>query len=58
VVWSDLVEQNRRQILGSRLLAVGGQVQKQGLVVHLLARRFEDLTALLGELHTTSHDFH
>ncbi len=48
VVWSDLVEQNRRQILGSRLLAVGGQVQKQGLVVHVLARRFEDLSALAG----------
>jgi error-prone DNA polymerase len=58
VVWSDIVERNRRSILGSRLLAAGGQVQKQGLVVHLLARRFEDLTALLGELRTTSHDFH
>jgi hypothetical protein len=27
-------------------------------VVHVLARRFEDLTGLLGELRTTSHDFH
>ena len=58
VVWSDLVEKNRRPILGSRLLAVGGQVQKQGLVVHVLARRFEDLSRLLGELKTASHDFH
>ncbi|MBX3673996.1 MAG: error-prone DNA polymerase [Burkholderiales bacterium] len=58
VVWSDIVERNRRPILGSRLLAVGGQVQKEGLVVHVLARRFEDLSALLGELRTTSHDFH
>jgi hypothetical protein len=27
-------------------------------VVHVLARRFEDLSRLLGELRTTSHDFH
>jgi error-prone DNA polymerase len=58
VVWNDIVEKNRRPILGSRLLAVGGQVQKQGLVVHVLARRFEDLSRLLGELRTESHDFH
>ena len=58
VVWSDIVERNRRPILGSRLLAVGGQVQKEGLVVHVLARQFEDLSGLLGELRTTSHDFH
>jgi error-prone DNA polymerase len=58
VVWNDLVERNRRQILASRLLAVGGQVQKQGLVVHVLAKRFDDLSALLGELRTASHDFH
>lgn len=58
VVWNDLVERNRRQILGARLLAVGGPVQKEGLVVHVLARRFEDLTPLLGELRTSSHDFH
>ena len=58
VVWSDIVERNRRAILESRLLAVGGQVQKEGLVVHVLARRFENLTRLLGELRTRSHDFH
>ena len=58
VVWKDLVERNRRPILGSRLLAVGGQVQKQGLVVHVLAKCFEDLSPMLGELKTSSHDFH
>ena len=58
VVWNDIVEKNRRQILGSRLLAVGGQVQKEGIVVHVLARKFEDLSGLLGELRTASHDFH
>ena len=37
---------------------VTGEVQKQGLVVHILARRLVDLTPLLGRLATTSHDFH
>jgi error-prone DNA polymerase len=58
VVWSHLVEVNRRVLLGSRLLGVAGPVQKQGIVVHVIPQRFEDLTPLLGELRTTSHDFH
>ncbi|HSN19871.1 MAG TPA: OB-fold nucleic acid binding domain-containing protein, partial [Usitatibacter sp.] len=58
VVWSDLAERQRRELLGARLLEVRGEVQKQGRVVHLLARRLGDLTPLLGRLSTTSHDFH
>jgi error-prone DNA polymerase len=58
VVWNDLAERQRRELLGARLLEVTGEVQKQGLVVHVLARRLADLTPLLGRLATTSHDFH
>ena len=58
VVWNDVQERQRRELLGSRLLAVHGQVQRQGSVVHLLAHCLEDLSALLGRLATTSHDFH
>jgi len=58
VVWNDLAELQRRELLGARLLEVSGEVQKQGLVVHILARRLADLTPLLGRLATTSHDFH
>ncbi|HXS53124.1 MAG TPA: error-prone DNA polymerase [Usitatibacter sp.] len=58
VVWNDLAERQRRELLGARLLEVSGEVQKQGLVVHVLARRLVDLTPLLGRLATTSHDFH
>ncbi len=58
VVWSHLVEANRRALLGSRLLGVAGPVQKQGIVVHVIPQRFGDLTRLLGELRTASHDFH
>ena len=58
IVWNDLAERQRRELLGSRLLAVKGEVQKEGRVVHVLARRLEDLSPLLGRLSTTSHDFH
>ena len=58
VVWNDVAERQRRELLGARLLEVTGQVQKEGLVVHVLARRLGDLTPLLGRLATASHDFH
>jgi len=58
IVWNDLAERQRRELLGARLLAVTGEVQKEGLVVHVLARKLEDLSALLGRLSTASHDFH
>jgi error-prone DNA polymerase len=45
-------------LIGSRLLAVSGEVQRQGRVVHILARRLEDLSPMLGRLSTASHDFH
>ena len=58
IVWSDLAERQRRELLGSKLLVVQGEVQRQGAVVHVLAKRLEDMSALLGRLATTSHDFH
>jgi error-prone DNA polymerase len=58
VVWSAVADRQRKELLGSRLLAVYGEVQKQGSIVHIVARRFEDLSALLGRLSTASHDFH
>jgi error-prone DNA polymerase len=58
IVWNDLADRQRKELLGSRLLAVQGTVQRQGRVVHILARRLEDLSPLLGRLATASHDFH
>ena len=58
IVWNDLAERQRRELVGSRLLAVNGEVQREGRVVHVLARRLEDLSPMLGRLATTSHDFH
>jgi error-prone DNA polymerase len=58
VVWRDLGERQRRELLGARLMAVHGVVERDGKVVHLVARRLIDESALLGRLVTRSRDFH
>jgi len=57
IVWSSLFERERRIVLGARLMGVTGEVQREGEVVHLIARKLEDRTALLGGLRTVSRDF-
>jgi error-prone DNA polymerase len=58
VVHSRLVEKQRSELLGARLLGVFGQVQREGKVVHLVAKRLVDLSSLLGRLVIASRDFH
>ena len=57
IVWRDLSDRQRRELLGSRLMAVYGTVEREGDVVHLIAGRLVDLTPMLGKLETTSRDF-
>ncbi len=47
VIWPKIFEQNRRVVLGSRMLRVDGRIQREGDVVHLVARHLYDLS---GEL--------
>ncbi|MFY9974934.1 MAG: OB-fold nucleic acid binding domain-containing protein, partial [Chromatiaceae bacterium] len=62
VVWRRIAERQRRALLGSRLLAVYGEVQREAGVTHLIAERLADCSGLLGELLgglvTVSRDFH
>ena len=58
VVWRDLIERQRRELLGARLLAVEGRIERDGEVVHLIARQLTDRSALLGRLLAPSRDFH
>ncbi len=58
IVWSRLVERQRRELLGARLMGVHGTIERQGEVVHLVARRLADHSDLLGALATSSRDFH
>jgi error-prone DNA polymerase len=58
IVHPKLAERQRRELLGSRLLGVLGVLQREGEVVHLIAKRLMDHTELLGQLPTSSRDFH
>ena len=55
VIWDALFQQNRRAVLGSRMLAVRGQLQREGLVTHVIARSFTDMTPHLLDL-AQGHD--
>jgi error-prone DNA polymerase len=48
VVWPKIFEQNRRVVLGSRMLRVDGRIQREGDVVHLVARYLYDLSGDLA----------
>ena len=58
IVWRDLSDRQRRELLGSRLMGVYGTVEREGAVVHVLAGRLIDLSHLLGDLEVRSRDFH
>ncbi|MEO5700506.1 MAG: OB-fold nucleic acid binding domain-containing protein, partial [Casimicrobiaceae bacterium] len=58
IVWRNLSDRQRRELLGARLLGVYGTVEREGRVVHVLAGRLVDLSHLLGELPIRSRDFH
>jgi error-prone DNA polymerase len=50
VIWPKVFEANRKTVLGARLLAVRGQLQREGLVVHIIAEQLTDLTGHLLDL--------
>jgi error-prone DNA polymerase len=50
IVWPKAFAKNRRTVMTARFLAVHGRVQRAGLVVHVVAERFTDLSAELHRL--------
>jgi error-prone DNA polymerase len=58
IVWESVGREQHRALIESRLLEVHGELQRQDEVMHLIARRLIDRSALLGELLTRSRDFH
>jgi error-prone DNA polymerase len=47
IVWPKAFENNRRTVMTARFLAVRGRLQRAGLVIHVVAEKFIDLS---GEL--------
>ena len=58
IVWQSVADEQRRPLLESRLLEVQGELQHQHGVMHVIARRLIDRSALIGELLARSRDFH
>ncbi len=58
VVWQRVARAQRKALLGASLMGVRGTVQREGEVLHLVARELVDHSALLGELQARSRDFH
>jgi DNA polymerase III alpha subunit len=50
VVWPKVFEEFRRVVLTGRLLAVEGKLQREGLVIHVIAEKVVDLSHLLNGL--------
>ena len=50
IVWRNLFEAERRVAMTSRFLAVRGRLQREGLVIHVLAESLLDLTGELPRL--------
>ena len=57
IVHNKLAAQQRKELLGSQLLGVLGVLQREGEVVHLIAKRFVDHGSLMGKLSVESRDF-
>lgn len=58
IVHSTLATRQRRELLSAKLLGVLGVVQREGEVLHLVAKRLVDHSEMIGALYTASRDFH
>ncbi len=47
IVWPKVFEKNRRAVMTSRFLSVRGRLQRAGLVIHVVAESFTDLSSQL-----------
>jgi error-prone DNA polymerase len=50
VVWQNLFDKYRKEVIQSRLLMVEGQLQREGEVIHVIARRCYNYSKLLNKL--------
>lgn len=57
IVWKKISEEQREALLHARLMGVEGELQKEGKVIHVLARNLVDHSDLLGELTVRQRNF-
>lgn len=56
VIFKNLFEKYRKEILGARLLMVEGKLQREGEVVHVIVQKCFDLSKMLKGLTNTQKD--
>jgi error-prone DNA polymerase len=57
VIWPSLYEKQRQVVHGAHMLAVEGRVQREGLVVHIVADKLIDLSDKLAGIGETEEQF-
>ena len=57
IVWKKIAEEQRNVLLNARLMGVEGELQAEGTVIHVIARRLTDHSEMLGELLLRSRNF-
>ncbi|MBT3171244.1 MAG: error-prone DNA polymerase [Rhodospirillaceae bacterium] len=50
IVWANVFERFRRAVMASRLLICRGRLQREGLVIHIIAEQLEDFSHRLDGL--------
>ncbi|MEI9852852.1 MAG: error-prone DNA polymerase [Sphingomonas sp.] len=50
VLWADRFEAYRRTVMSATMLAIRGRVQREGIVVHLVAEHVTDMTGWLRQV--------
>lgn len=57
IVWASVAERERSALLGARLLGVTGRIQKESGVLHVVAERLHDYSALIGRVAAEARNF-
>ncbi|HIA22329.1 MAG TPA: hypothetical protein EYN80_07900, partial [Alphaproteobacteria bacterium] len=52
IVWPAIFERYRQTVLSAKLLGVEGELQREGIVIHVVAKHLTNLTANLAALVT------
>jgi error-prone DNA polymerase len=58
VVWKDVQERYKSELLTSKLLLIKGSAEKKNEVIHVIAGEILDYSDAVDELNTSSRDFH
>ena len=57
IVWKTIADEQRDVLLHARLMGVEGELQKEGKVIHIIARKLIDHSEWLGELSLRQRNF-